>query len=143
MITEVPNAFIGKPAQPSEAELLTALGPSADLWTKLLHWAEQDLGLTGQEWKGIIVRKYGWSLRLLYKKRNIVYLVPCDGCFRVGFIFGEKAMNIVRATRFPKAVAEIIAAAPKYPEGTGIRLTVRNTGDLASVRKLAQIKLMN
>lgn len=143
MSTETPNAFIGRPAEPSDAELIAVLGPTADLWTSLVCWAENDLGITGKEWKGVVVRKYGWSLRLVHKKRNIVYLVPCVGSFRVAFILGQKAMEIVRATRFPKTVAKIIATAPRYPEGTGIRLTIQKAGDLASVRKLAQIKMQN
>ena len=40
--------------------------------------------------------KSGWSLRLKVKKRNIVYLAPCNGCFRVAFIFGDRAVAAAR-----------------------------------------------
>jgi len=33
--------------------------------------------------------------------------------------------------------------APKYPEGTGIRLTVKSPKDIAALLKLAAIKLAN
>ena len=33
--------------------------------------------------------------------------------------------------------------APKYPEGTGVRFTMKTPKDLAAVRQLAAIKLAN
>jgi hypothetical protein len=37
----------------------------------------------------------------------------------------------------------LLDEAPRYAEGTGVRLIVKATEDLASVRKLAAIKLAN
>lgn len=143
MPAEFPNAFLGRLKPPTEAEVAAALGPSADAWNEFIAWMAEEEGVTTKEWKGVIVKKYGWSLRLLHKTRNIVYLSPCEGCFRVGFTLGKKAMNAVREMKFPEAVAEVISTAPKYPEGTGIRLLVRNSSDLPSIRKLAHIKIAN
>ena len=100
-------------------------------------------GVTGQEWKGIVVKKYGWSLRLKQKSRNIVYLGPGEGCFMVSFVLSDKAAKIARETKLPKAVAEVIAAAPRYPEGNGVRLLVKRAADLRPIQKIAAIKLAN
>jgi hypothetical protein len=138
---EVPNAFIGKPSKPSDKEVTTALGPSAPAWSEFVLWM-QEQGATGQEWKSSGA-KYGWSLRLKRKDRNIVYLSPCRDCFRVAFVLGEKAMDAVHYATFSAAVRQLIAESPHYPEGTGIRLIVHKPRDLTPIRALAAIKLAN
>ena len=87
--------------------------------------------------------KYGWSLRLKDKKRNIIYLSPCEGCFRVAFIFGDKAIAAARQSDLSKSTLKLLDEAPRYPEGTGLRLMVKSAKDLVEIRKLALIKLAN
>lgn len=138
---DIPNAFIGRTGRPSEAELATALGPAAPLWAELIREVEADTGELTEEWKGVYANKFGWTLRLMKKNRKIAYLSPCQGCFRVAFLLNDKALNAAREAHLPKPVTEALAAAPHYPEGTGLRLMVNRTGDLAPIRKLAKIKL--
>jgi len=136
------NAFIGKTTQPTAAEIATALGTSAAVWEKLIHWLIEEQSVTGQEWKSISP-KYGWSLRMKLKKRTIVHLAPCSGCFQVVFIFGARAVEAARQTALPKAVLKIIDEAPRYTEGTGVRLNVSAARDLPAIQKLALVKLAN
>jgi hypothetical protein len=138
---DTPNAFIGKTAPPTQNEIDAALGATADVWNQLLHWfAEQ--GVADQEWKSSSP-KYGWSLRLKLKKRTIVYLAPCNGCFRAAFVLGDRAVAAARQSDLSKTTLKLLDEAPRYAEGTGVRLIVKATKDLASVRKLAAIKLAN
>ncbi len=136
---EVVNAFIGKAGKPSTKEVIATLGRSAPAWSEFVHWMEEQ-GVTAQEWKSDGA-KYGWALRLKRKDRNIVYLGPCNGCFRVSFVLGDKAMEAVRHADFSAAVAQTIAESPHYAEGTGIRLIVHKPADLAAIRTLASIKM--
>lgn len=136
-----PNAFLGKRDQPTDAEIDAVLGPAASLWAGIIQQVTTDAGKVTQEWQGIHVNKYGWSLRLRQSGRNIVYLIPCNGCFRVGFSLNDKAVKAAKAARLPQKVADALAAAPHYHEGTGLRVTVYEDGDLAAIRKLTQIKL--
>jgi len=138
---EVLNAFMGKPEQPSPEEISAALGPTAGLWNELVEWMASRHGAGTQEWKGVCVKKYGWSLTLKVKKRTIVYLGPCIGCFRVAFALGDKAVAAAKETKLPKKILQALAEAPRYPEGTGLRLVVNNAADLDAIRKLAEIKL--
>lgn len=143
MSTQVQNAFLGKLQPPTKTEVAAALGSAAPLWDEIVDRITKDEAITAQEWKGVCVNKYGWSLRLIHKKRNIVYFSPCAGCFRVAFVFGDKAMQAVRKASFPGPIATIIDSAPKYPEGTGVRLLVKRRGDLLPISKLAHIKCAN
>jgi hypothetical protein len=136
-----PNAFIGKTTQPTAEEVAVALGSTADIWKQLVEWlAEQ--GIANPEWKSYSP-KAGWSVRLKVKKINIIYLSPCSGCFRVAFIFGDKAVAAARQSNLSKSTLKLLDEAPRYPEGTGLRLTVKSPKDLAAIRKLALIKLAN
>jgi len=138
---ETPNAFIGKTTLPTAEELAAALGSTAEVWKQLLDWlAEQ--GVANPEWNSYSP-KTGWSVCLKFKKRNIVYLAPCNGCFRVAFVLGDKAVAAARQSGLSKSTLKLLDEAPRYPEGTGLRLIVKATKDLAAIRKLALIKLAN
>jgi hypothetical protein len=136
------NAFINKPKQPTAKELAAALGAAQVAWDELLAALSRDQGVNAYEWKSYSP-KAGWSLRVKRKERTIVWLTPSEGSFLVTFILGEKAMRAARQVRFPQRVAQAINEAPKYPEGTGVRLAVKAPRDLRTVMKLAAIKAAN
>ena len=133
-----PNAFIGRTKPPTDEDLSTELGAARALWDELLT----ELALPIQEWNSYSP-KAGWSMKLKLKKRTIVYLAPCHGSFRVAFVLGDKAMEAARQLKLPKAVLKIIDEAPRYTEGTGVRLEIAARKDLAAVKKLAEVKLAN
>jgi hypothetical protein len=138
---ETVNAFIGKTARPTEAELAAALGSTVALWKQLVGWmAEQGAG--EREWNSYSP-KAGWALKLKQKKRTIAYMGPCAGCFRVAFILGDKAITAARKSDLPKSALKIIDEAPRYAEGTGVRLIVKAEKDLGAIKKLALIKMAN
>jgi len=136
---EFPNAFVGHASLPTMEEVDTALGPSAPLWREFVEWAHQH-GAAGEEWK-CTSPKHGWSLRLQQRKRNIVYMSPCTGCIRVAFVLSDRAVEAARTARLAKQVLEELEHAPRYSEGTGLRLMVRKHGDLAAIETLATIKM--
>jgi hypothetical protein len=138
---EIPNAFIGKTTLPTAEEVAEALGPANEVWKQLIDWLSEE-GVEEQEWKSSSA-KYGWSLRLKVKKRTIVYLAPCAGCFRVSFVLGDRAVAAARQGGLSKSTLKALDEAPRYAEGTGVRLMVNDAKDLATVRKLALIKLAN
>jgi len=140
MLTE--NAFIGKLTQPTPKELATKLGDTKELWNRLVSEISNECRISDKEWN-CYSPKAGWSLRLKQKKRNIIYLSPCNGSFRVAFILGEKAMRVARNTEFPANFTKLIAEAPKYPEGSAIRFEVTSADDIAIVKQLAKIKAEN
>lgn len=139
---DVPNAFIGKSTQPTPADVSTTLGPAASLWADLVDWSSHELGATNQEWKSSSP-KYGWTLILSFKKRRIVYLTPCSGCFCASFILGDRAVAAARQAGLSKPLLKLLDEATHYPEGTGLRLMVKVPKDLVAVRKVAQLKLAN
>jgi hypothetical protein len=138
---ETPNAFIGRTTLPTPQEVTAALGSTAEEWKQLVDWLATQ-GAADQEWKSSGA-KYGWSLLLKLKKRTIIYLSPCDGCFRAAFALGDRAVAAARESDLSKGVLKLLDEAPRYAEGTGLRLMVKGPKDLAAIRQLALIKLAN
>jgi hypothetical protein len=137
-----PNAFIGKTERPTDSDLEKAMGPTKPVWDGLIADLAAQHGVSIQEWNSYSV-KAGWSLRLKRGKRTIVWLAPCERCFRVAFILGEKAVQAARQCGLSAPALRALNEAPKYPEGTGIRLLIKGPRDIPTVRKLAAVKLAN
>ena len=135
---DFPNAFIGRKTQPSAKDLAATLGDSLETWKALTAWLA-GMGVSCKEWHSISP-KYGWALRPKLKSRNILYMGPCANCFRVSLVLGDRAVAAARASHLPKALLKEIGAR-RYAEGTGIRLLVKKTEDLAPVRTLVEVKL--
>jgi hypothetical protein len=138
---DLPNAFTGRKTPPSENELADCLGPSLPVWNELLAWLETK-GIDSGEWKSVSP-KYGWGLRPALGKRTILYLGPCQGCFRVSLVLGDKAVAAARTSNLPKSIIKEIADAKRYAEGTGVRLFVKSPADLEPVKQLVEIKCAN
>ncbi len=137
-----PNAFIGRAKPPRAADVAAALGDLAPLWDEIVVSLAGELSLTVSEWKSYGL-KHGWSLKLQRGKRTILHLAPCTGSVHVVFILGDRAVAVARAARLGATATKVLDAAPRYPEGTGVRIDVTRPRQLPLVRKLARIKLEN
>jgi len=135
------NAFINKTKKPTDSELTEALGPGRTLWDALID-AAKELDVVDQEWNSFSP-KYGWSLRLKKKKRNILYLSPSHGSFLASLILGDRAMEAARRSRLSKSIMKTLSEATKYPEGTAIRVNVKQKKDIETILKLLPFKLEN
>jgi hypothetical protein len=139
---DIPNAFVGKMEKPSPKELTEALGPAFVVWNEIVDRIGSELSVVDPEWKSYSP-KYGWHLRLKLKKRNIIYLSPCDQRVRVSLILGDRAMKAARESKPSAKLIKVLNDAPRYPEGTGVVLMPKSSADVSSVIKLAAIKLAN
>jgi hypothetical protein len=136
------NAFAGQAEQPTQKAVESALGNSWVLWEQLVAELKQEQKLDGEEWNSSGL-KYGWSLRLQLKKRNIVYLGPRSGSFMASFVLGDKAIAVAWKSNLPTYVLKMIAEAKRYGEGTPVRIEVSKPEDLGPVKILARIKVEN
>jgi hypothetical protein len=125
---------------PDEMALARTLGDTKTLWDELIRHVETEHAPVTHRWAPSKTSTLGF-LRLVQKKRTILYLLPREGCFLTAFVFGEKATAAVRASDVPAAVVTMLNAARAYAEGRGIRLETRTARDLATIKKLAAIKM--
>lgn len=137
--TEFVNAYIGHKDAPTEAELASILGASLPLWRAVVD-ALNARGITSCEWHSYSV-KAGWSYRAKRRDRTIAYLLPHAGGFQVALVFGDKAIAFMREQKFPKRVLDLLDAAKRYAEGTGIRIALTKEADVALIDRLVEVKL--
>jgi hypothetical protein len=136
-----PNAFLGRTAAPSDADLATALGPAITLWRRLLDALQAAHPKLTAEWYSYSPKKAGWSLRCKLAKRTLLYLIPSEGSCRVAFIFGDKALRAIAVEGFPSSVLDAIAAATRYSEGTGITADLQAPEDIPTICRLTDVKI--
>ena len=79
-----------------EEQVREVLGRTFASWEAIKQYVSERCGEIVEEWN-FPGAKYGWSLRLKFKKRNILYLIPCRKHFMVAFVFGDRAVAAVEA----------------------------------------------
>ncbi|MCK5126449.1 MAG: DUF3788 family protein [candidate division Zixibacteria bacterium] len=136
------SIFLDKAVEPTDKMVANALGKKLELWQAIVSMTEEICGEINPIWKMPMI-KYGWSCRLMRKKRNMLYLVPQDGGFLIAFVFGEKAVAAIEETSISEDIKEELRNARKYVEGRGINFPVKFKKQLPDIRKLIEIKLKN
>ena len=106
----------------------------------IIDFIKSSYGDVQPEWKHY-GKKSGWILKLFNKKRNVLFVVPCEGYFRVAFTLGDKATDKVYQTQLPEAIKTQLASAKKYAEGRTIQIEVRTDEDCQNIIKLIRLKL--
>lgn len=134
------SVFGDKSACPTRTDLQHALGPAGALWDDLVAHIGQAYGPIGEQWSFSGAR-FGWSLRLKKGDRIILYLIPQAGRFLAGIVLGAKAVAAAQDADLPSSILRAIAEAPKYAEGTGLRLPVAAPSDLQPIQQLAAFKM--
>ena len=131
-----------KTIEPDDGQLMVVLGKTFSLWHEIVRYVEDQYGDSQAIWK-FTGQKWGWNLRVIRKKRTILYFSPQQNFFINGFVFGGKAVLAAEASGLPSSIIEIIHKAPRYAEGTGFRVEVRKKTDIGYIKKLIDIKIAN
>lgn len=134
------SAFDDEAGPPNAGELAAVLGRASELWIGLVRHMSETYPPVAEDWNhgG---DKFGWSLRLRRKNRNLLYLTPQLGQFLLGVVLGELAAERAHDEHLAEPVLAVIDSAPRYGEGRGIRIPIRTQDDLAIALALAALKL--
>ena len=134
--------FLDKAKPPSEAKLKQTLGSTFDLWQEIKTFVKSEIGETSEEWK-FYMKSTGWQLKTLLKKRNLFFFTPYENCFRITFVFGDKAVAEVEKSDLSKNIVDELLNAKKYMEGRGLSIWIKTNKDVKVVQKLLVIKVAN
>ena len=133
------SAFADRTQKPDDAMVAEMLGPAGSLWPDLRRAVQAAHGPLVEEWN-YSGKAYGWSLRLKQKTRALVYMTPCRNYFLASLALGEKACRAAHESAVAPRLLTILDAAPKYPEGRGVRIEVRCRQDVRHVLQLVAFK---
>jgi hypothetical protein len=134
--------LLDKSISPGDQLLKDTLGTSFKLWEEIKKGIIGLYSPVTEEWK-YYGAKSGWTMKLLYKKRNLFFFIPSEKYFTLGFVFGDKAVKEVEKSSLPKPMIEELLNAKKYAEGRGLRVVIKKKGDLKDVFELVRIKIEN
>jgi hypothetical protein len=70
-------------------------------------------------------------------------MTPQPGKFLVSFALGERAVTASQLIDLSPALLEAINSAPRYAEGTGVRIEVSRKSQVRDLSILAEIKFKN
>jgi hypothetical protein len=136
------SCFPEKSQIPTGDELKQKLGRTFSAWNQIQKLVLEKYPDGKADWT-YSGRKYGWNFRIKDKKRAIIYFLPREKHFKVAFVFGEKATDLVLKSDVDVSIRNELLQARRYAEGRGIRLDVRNKKASKDIEKLIDIKLAN
>lgn len=134
------NVYNEKMVQPDEKMLSYDLGETKAYLDTIAGFIASEYGNFKPEWK-FYNQNTGWILKMLTKKRNVLFVVPCEGFFRIAFTFGDKAANLILSSELPDTIKQLLLDARKHAEGRTIVIDVKSESDLENILKMIRIKL--
>ena len=135
--------FTDKESPPEEYELSHALGEAITIWKDIVGYVRETYSPVREEWK-FYGKKHGWQLKVLLKKRNLFFLVPLEGYFRMGLVFGDRAVEKIKDSGIHPDMIKTITEAKKYAEGRGLPVDIKSDFDgLEDIKTLIRIKVEN
>jgi hypothetical protein len=134
------SIFLNKNEMPGDDDLKTALGKTHKWWQAIKEYVLLKYPRGVEKWS---CSNYGWSYKIMDKKRAIIYLLPRDQFFKVAFVFGQKATGIILQGNISNIIKQELKSAKVYAEGRGIRLAVTDDSLINDINELINIKLGN
>jgi hypothetical protein len=134
------SVFTDKDKMPDNNDLEESLGDTYLLWQMIKEYVILKYPKGLENWS---CSKYGWSFRINDKKRAIIYLLPRDKFFKVAFVFGQKATDLIMQSQISNEIKKELESARVYAEGRGIRIDIKSDLQIKDIKGLIDIKLAN
>ena len=136
------SIFEDKLVLPDNGMVAAVLSDTYSLWEELVSHIMAEYPGVAEEWK-YYGKAFGWTYKLISKKRNLLFLVPLEGCFRVRFVLGEKAAACADAADLPEEIKEAISVATPHVEGRSIDIDINGPEQMKTIKTLVKIKYEN
>lgn len=134
------SVFTEPGTEPTDADLQRELGETLKLWQDVEQYTLSLSPKFKREWK-FTGKNYGWSFRISDSKRVVIYMLPREGFFKVGMVFGAKAADLVLKSNVSPEIKKELSAARVYAEGRGIRLEIKDASLIKDIKELIGIKI--
>ena len=139
-MTSMSSVLTDRAAPPDDTSLDAALGATRPLWDAVLANLEARCERAKSEWKHY-GKKHGWQVRVRYRRKSLLYLVPHQGSFLAGMALNAKAMAALDESGLPPELVASIVDGPSYPEGKAARVEVTSPEHVGHVDGLVALKL--
>jgi len=113
------SIFEDKSIMPDDSMVADVLAESYPLWIGLRDFVDENYPSIKSEWKHY-GKSSGWVLKLLSKKRNLLFFIPKADSFRLRFGISEKVAPCIETADLPDEIKEAVRVATPYTEGRSI-----------------------
>jgi len=136
------SIFTEKNIVPNEVDLKHTLADTFILWQQIENFTllQYPTSTSGWYFSGT---KYGWGYRISDAYRVLVYLLPRSGYFKLGLVFGKKALTVIQDSKVADSIKQELNTTKAFAEGTGIRLNITDASLLSDILLLITIKAAN
>ena len=134
------GVLLDKSIVPNDLQLNETLGKSFDLWVELKNVVKNEIGVVSEEWK-FYSAKSGWTMKLIYKKKNLFFFSPYKNYFLISFVFGKKGEEQVLNSGVDERIKTDLSNAVKYVEGKGVAIEVRTKKNIKDILEMVKIKI--
>jgi hypothetical protein len=132
--------FTDKKHQPSETEILAAIGPRLPIWQELIGFIREKYPVQ-EDFKFMYGKNYGWAFRFRIKGQFLTSLYPAEGGFAVQVNLSPQAIEQALSLQPGKNVRQAIALAHPYPEGRWLFIPVESEQDATDIRQLLALRV--
>ena len=137
--------MLDKTTQPSDAEMLNAIGPGlADAWSALRHFLVETYAIVPVFNSG--GKKYGWNLQHRAGGRPLCEMYPEYGSFTALVVLGKAELEqaLERLETFGPTVRQALVETPRFHDGCWMYIRVADPltcqRDVQDIEQLVLIK---
>ena len=131
--------FTDKSMQPDVSILRSTLGESYAYINKICEFVADSYKDLRTEWK-FYGKSNGWLMKVFSGKRNLLFIIPSNGYFRVSFTFGQKAVQSILESDIQEQIKKDLKEARQYAEGKSVQVKVSSVEELELVLELIKYK---
>lgn len=134
------SIFDLKLIEPNDKMLSVELGRTYEYFEKVRAFIKDYYGELTLEWK-YYGQKSGWVLKMINKKRNVLFVIPRKDYFRIALTLGDKAVDKLIASKLPDFIKHEFVKAKKFSEGRTVQLEIKDEEQCEYILELIKIKL--
>ncbi len=124
---------------PDDGVLSCCLGDAKNAWDSFAAFLKENHPAFAGEWRYYKDGKR-WLYKLTKKKTTICWISALEGAFRTTFYFGDKAAELIAASKLKKEYVDQFVQGKKYGKIRGITVIVKKAADLTATKTLIEIK---
>ncbi len=128
-----------KEEYPDDEVLSRCLGEVKPVWDSFLVLLEENYPLFSAEW-----RYYrdgnNWLCKVTKKKKTVCWVSVWINAFKATFYFPDRAEDPIVTSKLKKEYIDQFLHGRRYGKIRGVTVTVKDSSDLTSIKKLIAIK---
>jgi hypothetical protein len=131
--------FTDKKQQPSDCEVVEAIGPRLAIWRELADHIRANYPVQ-EDFRFLYGKNYGWALRFRIKSKFFASLYPTQEGFTAHVNLSPEAVDEALSMDLGDNARQTIARAHPYPEGRWVFMPIESEQDAKDFKQLLAMR---